>query len=388
MALQVKDVLSRLSEWPHRGVGSEEEMEAREALITELSGEFEVEISEEGFDAPSSYLRFLWSMGLTAIGALLLTNIMPFIMVLAGSVAFVSIFLFFDWRLSPLVWWGAKNTTANLVATKGSGRRLFILMAHLDSAPASFAYRPGQVAHFRLSIWVSTGLFGLGVLFPVLASLGATIDPVTLGASAALILGQLILASMDFWRFGYTPGANDNLSGVAAATSAASHLWRFMPDDSEVRLVITSAEEAGMLGAQHYWQTYRDELKMRETFVLNLDTVGCKNLRYVVESGGFTRVHYDNSLRQTADSVTRLNAQFAGILPTRHDIGDFDSIWFHRDGFPVLTLASYDAEGYMTAIHTPDDTPEKLYIESVELAAQFAESIVRMIPISKRRRNG
>jgi hypothetical protein len=382
--LQVKDVFAKLSEWPHRGVGSENEMEAREALITELSGEFEVEISEEGFDAPPSYVRFLWSMGLTAMVALFWANVMPSILALAGGVAFINIFLFFDGRFSPLIWWGARETTANLVATKGAGRRLIILMAHLDSAPASFVFRPGQIAHFRLSIWIAMGIFGLAVLFPLLASFGASIDLVTLGVSAALIFGLLVFLSVDFWRFGYAPGANDNLSGVAAATSAASHLWRLMPKGCEVRLVITSAKETGMLGAQHYWQTHRTELKQRETFVLNLDTVGCKNLSYVVESGGFTMMKYDNQLSQTANNLTQLNQQFTKVTPARHETGCFDTIWFHRDGFPVLTLASYDNEGYMTAVHTPDDTPDKLNFASIQLAALFAESIVRMMPSSTR----
>ncbi len=389
MPLQAKAIFDRLNQWPHRGVGSEEEMEARETLITILTGEHGVDIAEEGFDAPPSYLRFFWLTGLIACAAVMGANLMPAIMMLLGSLGFISFFLFMDWRVSPLIWWGAQKTTANLVASKGQNnpgqkgqvQRLFILMAHLDSAPASFAYRPGQVRNFRTSVYVSTGLISLGVIVPMIVGLGGSVDVVTRLVIVGLIIGAQLLASVDFWRLGYVPGANDNLSGVSAAVAAASHLWRHMPEDAEVRLVITSAEEAGMLGAQHYWQTHRDELKARDTYVVNLDTVGCENLKYIEKSGGFTPVNYANVLTNTAANICGVNESFAGIMPGTHRMGDFDSIWFVRDGINAITLASYDRFGLMTAIHTPGDTAEKIDHRTVEVAAKFAEAIVRMTPL-------
>lgn len=355
-------------------------MEARETLITLLTGEYEVDITEEGFDAPPSYLRFFWLTALIASAAVMGANLMPAIMMLLGSLGFISFFLFMDWRVSPLIWWGAQRATANLVARKGQGKRLFILMAHLDSAPASFAYRPNQVRNFKTSVYLSTGLISLGVVVPMISGLVGDIDVVTRLVIVGLIIGAQVLASIDFWRLGYVPGANDNLSGVSAAVSAASHLWRHMPEDAEVRLVITSAEEAGMLGAQHYWQTHRAELKARETYVINMDTVGCENLKYIEKSGGFTAVNYSNVLTETATIACQSNENFGRVGAGTHHVGDFDSIWFVRDGIPTVTLASYDHLGQMTAIHTPEDTVEKINYATVEMAAKFAEAIVRMTP--------
>ena len=387
MPLQAKAVFDRLCQWPHRGVGSEEEMEARETLITILTGEFDVDITEEGFDAPPSYLRFFWLTAFIVSAAVMGANLMPAIMMLLGSLGFISFFLFMDWRVSPLIWWGAQKTTANLVASKGQGTRLFILMAHLDSAPASFAYRPGQVRNFKTSVYITTGLMSLGIIVPVIVGLGGNVDVVTRLVIVGLIMSAQLAASVDFWRLGYVPGANDNLTGVSAAVSAASHLWRHMPDNAEVRLVITSAEEAGMLGAQHYWQTHRDELKGRDTYVINLDTVGCQNLKYIEKSGGFTRVEYNNILTNTADGIKAGNENFAAVEPGVHHVGDFDSVWFVRDGIKAVTLASYDQFGHMTAIHTAEDTAEKINHGTVALAAKFAEIIVRMIPQNIRAKN-
>lgn len=380
MPLQAADIFNRLKEWPHRGVGSEEEMEARETLITVLTGEFDVEITEEGFEAPRTYIRFIWITALLCMVAVLAANVMPVVMALVGALGFGSYFLFLDWRVSPLIWWGAQTSTANCVASRGKGERLYILMAHLDSAPASFAYRPGQVQNFRTSVYLSLAIMGLGVLVPLIAGFGVEIDSQTRFAVAGVLAVQAVLASLDFWRFGFTPGSNDNLSGVAAATSAASHLWRHMPADAEVRLVITSAEEAGMLGAQHYWQAHRDELKSRETYIVNIDTVGCANLKFVTKSGGFTDVRYDNELTRAANVLCRSNEAFDGIGPGQHHVGDFDSVWFVRDGIPSVTLASYDSKGLMPAIHTIEDTEEKVDLRMVAKAARFAEAIIRLTP--------
>lgn len=380
MPLQAEHIFKKLNDWPHRGVGSEEEMEARETLITLLTGEFEVDITEEGFDAPQSYLRFFWLNSVICAAAVMGANLMPLVMVLVGLLGFANYFLFMDWRVSPLIWWGAQTPTANLVAKKGQGKRLYILMAHLDSAPASFAYRPGQIQNFSFSVFVTTAIMACGVIVPLVSGMAAEVDLQVRLVIAGALLGVALLASIDFWRLGFVPGANDNLSGVAAATSAASHLWRHMPSDAEVRLVITSAEEAGRLGAQHYWQVHREELKAREVYLINLDTVGSPHLKYVQKSGTFTETRYDNALTEAAFVAASSNPAFADIVAGRHKIGDFDSIWFQRDGIPAVTLASYDRNGLMPAIHTPNDTAEKLDQRQIAKAAKFAEALVRMTP--------
>jgi len=380
MPLSAAHIFNKLSEWPHRGTGSEDEMMAREMLTTELSGEPEVELVEEGFMAPATYLPFFWLVAVGQATTVWISMWMPYMAILAGTVFLASHLLFFDWRISPLVWLCPKRLTANLVAKKGAGQRLIILMAHLDSAPASYAYRPDQVRHFTLSVYLGTAVVALGLLVPILDISGLVLPLWARTLMIVLLLVQPVFASIDYWRFGYTPGANDNLSGVAAATAAASNLWRHMPEDCEVRLLITSAEEAGMLGAQHYWRTHRDELKARDCYVINFDTVGNQDLRYVVSSGGFTPVSYDGVLLQTAEELSCQNEQFKNFLPTVHSVGDFDSVWFVRDKIPSITIASYDHEGFMPFIHTPEDKAARVDMRKVELAAQFGEAVARRIP--------
>lgn len=378
--LKARDIFETLKEWPHRGACSPEEEEAREALMAALAGEYGVHTTDEGFFCPPSYLRFFWILAVGQAAVVSFSAMMPAIMLAAGLLLFLSHLLYFDWRVSPLIWWGARTLTANVAATKGQGRRLVILMAHLDSAPASFAYRPTQVRQFRYAVYAGTAVMGLGVLVPALGTQDIVMPGWLTGVFTVLLLLQAVMASIDFWRFGYTPGANDNLTGVAAATEVASRLWKSMPESTEVRLVITSGEEAGMLGAQHYWRQHREELKERETHVLNFDTVGFGALKYVTESGGFTPIYYDGPLTDTARALTRMDKRYSHIGPARHHVGDFDSVWFVRDDISALTLAAYDAEGLMPHIHTPDDTEDHIDMKLVEEAAAFGEAIIRTLP--------
>ncbi len=381
MPLDSRTIFNSLLEWPHRGAGSEDEMMAREMLITHLEGEPGVDIVEEAFYAPTSYLPFFMMIAGGAVLAVWTAAEMLYISLAVGLLVFISHILFFDWRVSPLIWFSPKKITANLVAKKGTGNQLFILMAHLDSAPASFAYRPDQVKNFSISVYLSTILIGSSVLVPSFAIAGYITPTWFMFLLTAALVGQVVIAGMDFWKHGYTPGANDNLSGVAASVSAASRLWRHLPENAEVRLVLTSAEEAGMLGAQHYWQQHKEELEAKNVYVINLDTVGNKNLRYVIKSGGFTPVLYTNQLAKVSAQAARQNERFSKIEAGVHKVGDFDSVWFARGDITAITIASYDDEGFMPYIHTVEDKACHVDLNQVELASDFAESLVRMTPL-------
>jgi hypothetical protein len=359
-------------------------MMAREALMTELLGEPGVEVAEEGVMVPKSYLPFFWLLALGQAFVVFVSIWIPLVAFVGGLIFFASHFLFFDWRLSPLTWMVPRTMSANTVAKKGEGNRLFILMAHLDSAPASYAYRADQVKHFATSVHVGTFVMALGVIIPWFDASGYILPVWGRVFIAMLFVGQALVTSVDYWRFGYTPGANDNLSGVSAAVAAASNLWRHMPSDAEVRLVVTTAEEAGMLGAQHYLRVHEDELAVRDTFVLNFDTVGNANVQFVTKSGGFTPVTYDGPLVDAAEALARDNANFSEVRAGEHHVGDFDSIWFQRAGIQSLTIASYDDEGMMPAIHTAQDTAALVSMEKTALAAKFGEGVIRMLPPARK----
>ncbi|MBL4837314.1 MAG: hypothetical protein JKY34_07025, partial [Kordiimonadaceae bacterium] len=194
MPLEVQNIFNSLLEWPQRGTGSEDEMMAREQLVTHLEGEPGVDTVEEAFLAPATALPFFAVVAAGQVFAMWAASSMALIALLAGGTFFVSYFLFVDGRISPLVWLTPKKITANLVAKKGEGRRLFILMAHLDSAPASYAHRPDQIKKHIVYKYLAVGASGLGVLIPVLALNDVSLPDVPLGLLSVFVFALFLFA--------------------------------------------------------------------------------------------------------------------------------------------------------------------------------------------------
>ena len=377
MPLEAEEIYNSLLEWPNRAVGSEDEMMARERLVTHLEGEPGVHVVEEALLVPSSSLPLFTAVVMAQLFAVWAASTMALIALLLASVFWFSYLLFLDGRNSPLVWLMPKKVSANLVAKKGSGRRLFILMAHLDCAPRPFFETDTFSAHKTEIYYGTIGVLSLGVLVSVFA-VNEIILPDWFNALVSLLLVSLLaISSFHIWLVRYGPKAKGNLTGVASAVTAASHLWRRLPHDTEVRLLLTTGYGAGTLGTQHYWQQHDEDFKYRDDFVVNVELLGEGKLSYVAKSGPFLSIQYTNILTRTAQAVNGHNEQLEGISPSSVALAHSDAISFHYGGLPTISLCSMPY-GAITGDMASDP------IEQMALAAQYAETIVRMTPSSSR----
>src|SRR5438477_112152 len=98
-------------------------------------------------------------------------------------------------------------------------------------------------------------------------------------ARAALATGALGTALVaDIWRNATVPGANDNLSGVAALVALAEELRERPVEGVRVLLVSCGAEETLQDGVRAFIARHRHELPVERTWVINLDPVGSPHL--------------------------------------------------------------------------------------------------------------
>ena len=94
-----------------------------------------------------------------------------------------------------------------------------------------------------------------------------------------LLLGALGTALVaDVWRSPTVPGANDNLSGVAALVALAELLRERPLPGLRVLLVSCGAEETLQDGVRAFLARHRHELEPGRTWFANLDTVGSPHL--------------------------------------------------------------------------------------------------------------
>ena len=264
-----KQLLEKLTEFPHRGVGSKSNAKAAEVIAEELkSADFGVEY--QSFRTPPTYLPIVyWLIGGITVG-LLTVQWLSLASVLIVAVFAVNGLLYFDWRpswlmfLPPLV--NAKNIIGRYVPTGAKSK--LILMAHYDSAPVSFLYRRQTKDGFRNSIRSSMILMALatpvaGLSYHLPENQYLLIIRVLL---CIYFVGQAVLGTIEFWRKGYTNGASDNATGVVAALKTAEFLKNQLKN-TEIEVVLTNAEEVGMVGSHYYLKEKFD--KTRLNYLIN-----------------------------------------------------------------------------------------------------------------------
>ncbi|MBI4758891.1 MAG: M28 family peptidase [Chloroflexi bacterium] len=379
-------IIRDLAALPHRGTTTPQETQAAQILSDRLKS-LGAEVHLESFATPRVYIWPVLWMLLGLIAGLLLAPLAPWASLALAFASAVLLFLYFDWRASPTTYLAPRGRSVNVIGRRTTPgqktARTAILMAHYDSAPASLLYLPSLVRGFRQSLLISLALVALA---PVLLLLGLLRigEPVTGVLRIVLALYFLVQGAMtavDYLRLGYVNGANDNATGVGVALATAARLWADPPPDLDVLVVLTGAEEAGMVGSHAYFRAHRRELDPENTYLFNLDNCGAGNLCFVELTGMVTDVGYRNVLWRQAKALAS-EPLFADVKPGTWRTGDFDSIWFARGGIPSLTIMAQDHRGCAPNLHRPTDTIDRVEPALVAHGVDFAEALVRRLASS------
>lgn len=366
-------IVQQLCETPHRGNGTIYEA----STINYLSTLFDdtIEVKKELFRTPKTYISVVWWL----IGGISFGLVFSFYNALAGAVIatyfIMMAMLYFNWYASPIIHFPPLIDSNNLIFSKKGAfaNPQFILMAHYDTAPVSFIYKKEMVGSFRKSLIVSLVLMLLAGIF-VWVNVFYTHQYLkyTLIALSIYFIIQGVTSTIDFFRKGYTQGASDNATGVAAAIATAQQLWK--NTNLDIELVLTGAEEAGMIGAKAYFDKHQTRIK--NAALINFDTLGNGNLKVITETGSLFNIAYKNHLAENAKIMTE-RIDFQDVEIGKWHTADFDSVWFQRAGMDCLTLAALDDELRMPNIHRPEDILENVDFRPMHRAICFATELVR-----------
>jgi Iap family predicted aminopeptidase len=272
-----------------------------------------------------------------------------------------------------------RRTTSNVVAEVGErgAERCVVIIAHHDAAHTGAVFDARSIKtlarHFpqvldRMRWWPR--IMGLVFAGPVFVALGFR----RLGA--ALSFGSAA-AFVDIGRSQVVPGANDNLSGVAALIGVAEALVRRPPEGVRVVLLSAGAEESFEEGSQAFMRRHRDELDAHTTSVIAIDSVGSPHLLLVEGEGMLRHVEYDRTLK---DAIERAADQ-AGLPIIREHWLSFgsDALAGIRAGYPSALLASFDEFKLPANYHWPTDVPDNVDFATVAAAATVVEGVVRLL---------
>ena len=272
-----------------------------------------------------------------------------------------------------------QGTTHNVVADAGdrNAERTLVVLAHHDAARTSFIFdqRVPRLAHERLPWLIERidrwpPLMGLVVGGPALVAAGAGAGSRRLTTAGTVLAAGTAAVMADMSRNPVVPGANDNLSGVAALIELARLLRARPPSGLRVLLVSTGAEEANQEGMLAFAARHFGALPRASTSFLCLDTVGSPEL-VLIEGEGFLRMRdYPRAEKELVQACAR-QARVHLRRGLRFTFAT-DGLIALRRGYACAAIGSVNRYLVPANYHWPTDTPERVDYESVAGAARLA----------------
>jgi len=376
-----------------RKPGSPEELKAQKFMqktLDTLCEKTEIEdftLHRQGF---MGFIPFTVCMGVASVFVNWFGKpLIAFIMCILAFVPLVLEFVMykeFDDFLFP------KQTSHNLIGTKapkGEVKQRIVLVGHSDSQfewPINLLLG-GLKAKLFVEVPAVVGLV-IQTIFALVCAFAAHGAAANTVEKARWFFVLFFVVSIIFIPFEISfiffqswtksvPGASDNLSGcyVGIGTLKALREAGVDLEQTEVRVICSGSEEAGLRGAKAYAKAHEKELKDIPTVVIGLDTF--RDLEYIAVydrdlSGTLQHDWGAKYLVKNAAANCGYDLKFESIY-----IGACDAAAFEQKGIPSTGFAAMDpapADYY----HTRKDTPENLIPDAIEAAIEIMVEAVCM----------
>jgi hypothetical protein len=389
------DWIKALEQVPQRYAGSAGERQSAELVAGWMRELGLPAVNLESFQPPkrsgrSGYLLALHTL-LAGIGCLL------------GGWTGTGLVLLAAWSIRGPRWFNIGAllpaiTSLNAVGHRPAGTEnpfRIILSAHIDTNQAGLIFHPWMANTFatrataknrgkppkgpnsipiRLAI-VACLMLGLSLLFPASTPL--------LLARWLIGLVLLVVCALGLqWALAKTtPGANDNASAVAAMLQAAETLNRELPDDTELWVVATGAEEIGSRGMQAFMNRHPHWPRERCLFI-NFESVGSTHLHFAVNEGASKKTHYSDASVAFTTRLAERSSQ-APITPIELMIGTDGRVPARR-GYEAVSLVSLEANQVPRNYHRPNDIAEYIDLKTVQRAGAFAIEVAQAAATDKK----
>jgi len=284
--------------------------------------------------------------------------------------------------------WLPGAPSINVIGRVGSPApaRRVVLSAHIDTAQAGLAFRPGLSHPFAGlqqrgdgppagPLALPNALLVGGALMAVSGWMGAhgllwgvlkTVSAIGLLTTCAVGLQWATAAA--------TPGANDNASAVASMLTCAESLRAGLPADVELWVLGTGAEEVGCNGMHSFVEAHRD-WPPESTYFVNFECTGGGALHVIRTEGMLNRAVYPPTLVELARRVAAGGA-FGTVTPTDLLAGTDGHVPAER-GYPTLSLISLEANGVPRNYHLAEDTVDGIDMSLVVRAGDFGAAVAQ-----------
>lgn len=380
MVKKITDICEKIGP---RAPGSKEELEAQKSMGKDLeqwADKIEIEDFTVHRQAFMGFIPFTVAM---AIIATIFFFFYPLISFIATVIAFIPLvleFLMYKQFIDPLFF---GHPSHNLIATrkpKGEVKKRIILIAHSDSQYEWILnYKLGGTG---MKLFLIPAVVGLVVCCIASLVKGIVVDFKGIETQASstfflivgIILCIFIIPYIGFLFFqSYTksvPGANDNLSGCLSVMSVLKLLdesdIRF--ENTEVKVILSGSEEAGLRGAKAYAEAHKHELREIETVVVACDTMRDLKDMAVYDRDLSGTLKHD---KQVKELVKQAAANCGWDIPYASIyLGACDAAAFTQKGIKATGFAAMDPTP-PRYYHTRLDAPDMLVPEALKVGAEI-----------------
>lgn len=355
-----------------RAPGSEGEREAAEYMADKLHTDCGCKtVKIEAFkEHPSAfYSYFYFSAALDCLCALLFF-VSPWLSILAGAAAlilFLFQFVLYKQVIDPLFpEKDSVNVTAIRPCTKEVRQRIF-LNGHIDAAwEFPLNYRFGGIVFEIPGVLALTGVF-FYLFLAVCTLCGAGAWTRTAGCWSLLFVPFFLLVAYTYDPKRVVDGANDNLSGCYMGIALLREMERLgiMLEHTEVGVILTGSEEAGLRGAKAWGVAHNGEYQDVPTYIISYDTIHDPRYLMINQRDLNGTVVSDKALGEAFSRA----AERAGVPCKKGQVplfgGSTDSAAFTQAGFRSIGVTSlnHKLENYY---HTRRDSYDNMNAKGLE----------------------
>jgi len=375
--------LDQLCGLGNRLTTTENERKACEYLQARLV-ELGYETAVEEFKSPTTFSWTYLTIYLGIAGSIILSLFLP----LPGLLLFlISLLLFLGEQtthfapLTSLIF--AIGKSRNVIArgksdAKEKQPRVW-LVAHYDTSKTSLAFAPSSVPFLRPLFLFSLFLLAtsLAIIFiQYFCHLQILALRIVLIFSAIYFFYLAMMMLERELRGKPVQGAADNASGVAVAMELARRFQESPLANSELRVLLTGAEEVGMAGMSVFMRTRKAELDRSKDYFVNFDSIGEGGLCYITKEGMLWPLKGSERLLGIAEELAR-EGKFSQVKARPYTALTLDTLVARSRGFPVISFMALTEKLFPKPWHWFDDTIDKVDLAKLELAADFAEKMIR-----------
>jgi hypothetical protein len=391
-AVDLLDELSQLA--AHRGSGTANERKTAQWIARKLRG-MGYEVAEQPFRTTRDNLYLipaqLFGCAVAATALALFTSIswLGIVLLAYGVAVLLAETSGYSLDLTLMPRFASQNVFTE--PARKADRTVFVT-GHYDTQRGSFLFHPKFVDRLPVFFNICYGavflaILGVGMRFAGVAAAGYFLWPALGLCSCAL--GTYLAAEISGR---YTPGANDNGTGVAMALWLASEYSTRrdeFPADCDLRFLFTGSEETGERGMRAFLSSHNRNLDSRRVRFVNLDNLGSGMLTYLSGEGmvfyrraGATLLSIARSMRE------EMNASGCGrkVLEQANLLLPTDALPPLALGFEAISFLGKDEAGRLGHYHWHTDTVDNVDTEFLGFQQAFFREYAQRAMAAEERR--